>query len=362
MNEGDIIPKEYRPYIMFLQNFEDLKYKQVSVELLNNIRVKEKGNMFLYKYSDAVIVPRNDLMLVKARGLVLRHDGVVLCYPFDRFFNQWEKEHAEIDWSTAIAQEKLDGSLINVFWTGKEWEITTRGSFYPNENTYENSQDGSINYTQEFKRLFKSFDLLDKDKCYMFELISFNNRIVTKYDWERVVLIGARNILTLKELSQKWLNEFAMIIGVQRPKQFPVQNIEECKKLFEGMREDEEGLVIVDDQFNRIKLKQESYLKLSKIKSLNEDELFSYIKGDLELDVEFIHAFPEVEEKINELMIKWEEYKQTLEVLFNKFKLLLDVSRKEFALQVVQYPKYKSALFAMADGKVYKDFVGVDML
>jgi hypothetical protein len=353
----EYIPEEYIPLKLFIK--KHFSHLVIWEDIFKNIRVKQKDDMFLYNYSDVVIVPRDNPILCKCRGLILKKDGNILNYPFDRFFNDFENtEKAKIDWNTALAQQKIDGSLINVFWTGTQWEITTRGSFYPNDNTTESS----INYAEEFKRLFKSFNLLDKDKCYMFELISKNNRIITKYDWEFIALIGARNILTLKELSQKWLDDFSILIGAYRPKQFPVQNIEECKKLFEGMREDEEGLVIVDDHFNRIKLKQESYLKLSRIKSLKEDELFSYIKGDLELDIEFIHAFPEVEEKINELMIKWEEYKQTLEVLFNKFKLLLDVSRKEFALQVVQYPKYKSALFAMVDGKVYKDFVGVDML
>lgn len=351
------IPEEYIPLKLFIE--KHFSHLTIWEDIFKNIRVKQKDNMFLYNYSDVVIVPRNNPIICKCRGLVLRNNGEILNYPFDRFFNNFENtEKAKLDWNTALAQEKIDGSLINVFWTGEQWEITTRGSFYPNDNPTEDS----IDYAEEFKRLFKSFNLLDKDKCYMFELISKNNRIITKYDWEFVALIGARNILTLKELSQEWLNDFTILIGAYRPKQVSVKNIEECKELFKDLRNDEEGLVIVDDHFNRIKLKQESYLKMNKIKYLKEEELFEYIKGNIELDAEFIHTFPEVEEKINNIMIKWEEYQKTLNVLYNKFKPLLDISRKDFALEAMKYPKFKSPLFAMVDAKLYKDFVGIDML
>lgn len=353
-----MIPKEYIPLYLALGKL-GFEGEHIEADFLNNIRVQQKDDMYLYNYSDIVIVPRNHPMLVKCRGLVVRKDGTILNYPFDRFFNDFESDcKSDIDWSTAVAQEKIDGSLISVFHNGKDWEITTRGSFYPKLD----SGSESIDYAEEFKRLFKNFSLLDKDKCFIFELVSKKNRIVTKYDWEFVTLIGARDLGTLKEKSQNWLNEFAILIEVIRPKQVSVQNIEECKKLFEGLRPDEEGLVIVDNQFNRIKLKQESYLKMSKVKSLKDEEIFEYVKGNLEIDAEFIHSFPEVEEKINEIMLKWEEYQREFEVILNKFYPYLKVSRKEFAIRVVQYPRFRAALFAHVDGKIYKDYVKYDML
>jgi len=347
----DPVPEEYLPLCKFLG--------ATDADVLNNIRVHKKNDMYLYNYSDVVIVPRNHPMLVKCRGLVLRGDGAVLNYPFDRFFNDWENDNkADISWNTAVAQEKLDGSLISVFWNGIDWEVCTRGSFYPNENNLERTLD----YSQEFKRLFNNFDYLNKTCSYVFELISDKNRIVTKYDKEFVALIGARNLTTLEEKDQHHLNALAMILEVYRPKQIPIQNIEECKKLFENMRDDEEGLVIIDDQHHRIKLKQESYLKMHRIKALKDEDILDYILGRIELDQEFVHAFPEVEEKINEMMLKWEAYNNMLGTLYNKLSPLLLISRKDFALEVIKYPKYRACLFSRADGKVYKDYVRVDML
>lgn len=43
--------------------------------------------------------------------------GRVVCRPFDKFFNSKEAEHKlePLDWATARAYEKVDGSLIKCY-------------------------------------------------------------------------------------------------------------------------------------------------------------------------------------------------------------------------------------------------------
>ena len=79
---------------------------------------------------------RDDPIIVQCRGLVLNGDGMIISMPFQRFFNAHEAECDVIDWESAEILEKLDGSMISAWWTGSEWEITTRGSFYPNEHAH----------------------------------------------------------------------------------------------------------------------------------------------------------------------------------------------------------------------------------
>ena len=151
--------------------------------LFKNITHREKCGMHLYNYGVNVLVERNHPVLMKCRGLVVDDDGKVLNYPFERFFNDFEKEKSDIDWSTAQVQEKIDGSLICVFRGNNGCEITTRGSFYPNEQA---------EFDKWFTDKFSNFHLLEKNCCYMFELVSKKNRIVTWYKKEFVALIGAR--------------------------------------------------------------------------------------------------------------------------------------------------------------------------
>ncbi len=334
---------------------------EIREEVLHCITAKSKGDMWLYNYNDNLHLERNHPLLVKCRGLVVRKNGQILNYPFDRFFNEWEKEHAEIDWGTAEIQEKIDGSLICVFWHADDWEITTRGSFYPNK-------DAETDFAELFKKHFSEFDNLDREHCYMFELVTKQNIIVTHYENEAIYLVGARNLKTLKETSGKALDDMAVLLGALRPKRFSAKNTEECRKLFELFREDEEGLVLVDADFNRIKIKQDSYIKLSRIKMLNKQDLFNYILGRETIEAEYLARLPEVQEEISLMRKQWENVLSQAVSTFQHIKSkCADASqrreaskntgvnnqRKEFALQALKYP-YPGMLFAMLDGKDFK--------
>ena len=312
-----------------------------SEDLENNIVVKTKGDMFLYNYGDNVLVERNHPVLVKCRGIVVKSDGAVLNFPFERFFNSFEKECAVIDWETAVVQEKVDGSLICVFWNGDSWEISTRGSFYPTESA-------TVDFSDLFREHFNHFEKLKKEYCYMFELVTKKNRIVTYYPDERVYLVGARNLRDLKEVSRKDLDMISSDIGVLRPRLFDAKNMDECKKVFETLKKDDEGVVLVDAHFNRLKVKQESYLKLSKIRMLKEQELFEYVLGKITIDVEYLHAFPDIVEEIEKIRIVWINAMKEVQKTFDAIKNI--PTRKDFALKAVRYP-YKSILFLLLDGK-----------
>src|SRR3989338_4854594 len=218
-------PEEFQPLKKAF-----LKHKwgwKESVELFKNISVSAKGNMHLYNYNDSVLVERNNPVISRCRGIVVDTNGNVLNYPFDRFFNEFEEEAAEIDWKSAIIEEKIDGSLICLFWNGNKWEITTRGSFYPNMNNPET----------EFHKWFlghfpeENLEILEKNVCYMFELVSKNNRIVKWYDEEFSALVGARDLNTMKELESAFLDFLAEKLKVKRPIRYKAENISDCKRL-----------------------------------------------------------------------------------------------------------------------------------
>lgn len=316
--------------------------------LFNNITHREKDGMHLYNYGNNVLVERNHPVLIRCRGIVVDAQGKVLNYPFDRFFNDFEKEKCKIDWATAEAQEKIDGSLVCVFWANDQWQMTTRGSFYPNEQA---------EFDDWFLKQFNKFDRLDKMFCYMFELVSKNNRIVTWYDEEFIVLLGIRLLKPpFQEVSPIFFKDLAKDLGVRLPNKHYLSNIEECKKLFDTLKDDEEGLVIVDDKFNRIKLKQESYFKLSRIKMLKPRDLFDYVLGRTEIDQEYLAKIPEVIKEIDKIKETWENYKNIVWATFEDIKPLAEQSRKDFALEANQHT-YKAFLYQLLDGNTMNENV-----
>lgn len=330
----------HRPLKQFLIN-QNITYEDTE-GLWKNISEKEKDGMFLYNYNDAFLVPRDHPVIVKCRGLVLDVEGKVLCYPFDRFFNDFEAECADIDWPTSMLLEKVDGSLINVFFHNEEWRVTTHGSFYPN--------DSGVNYKEIFKRLFKGFERLNPNFNYMFELVSKENRIVTHYDEEFVVLIGARNRDTLVENDQMSLDMEASILNIMRPLRYESHDIVSSRLLFNGLKDDDEGFVIVDKDFNRIKMKQESYFQLAKIVNLNDQAIYEHVIGVKPVDSELIDKLPEVTDKINEIATVLEGIKKVIYAAFQDVMYFDNGSRKSFAERVRDDP-YKGVLFNLYDKK-----------
>jgi hypothetical protein len=310
--------------------------------LLKNIKVAKKGNLYLYNYNRFVLVPRNHPLLVKCRGLIVNKDGKVLNYPFDRFFNEFEPECHPIDWDSAVALEKLDGTMISVFWTGQDWEVTIRGSFYPNPNS-------NIDFKEEFKKYFDQWDRLNKDFCYVFELVSPRNRIVKFYEPNEMgaYLLTYRNLKTLKEVSQKQCDIDGIRFDIMRPKRYSLSNLDECIELMKSFPDDEEGLVIVDKNHNRMKLKQKSYINLMKVKSLNDEALFRYIRGIEPIDQEYLNKCPDVKEKIEKMTKIWQTYLSNLYEIYDRIKNL--PTRKEFALEATKTPFYV-VLFQLKDG------------
>ncbi len=294
--------EDFEPLKKFLKEYKscfssEIIYPEDSKKLEANLIVKEKEGMYLYNYNtNIVLVPRNHPILKICRGLVLSTNGDCLCYPFNRFFNHFEKEADKIDWKNSLIQEKLDGSLINVFWNKNKryWEITTRGSFYPTI--------GDTDFSIIFKRIFNKFDILNKDVCYMFKLISRENRIVKLYTQEFIVLLGARNLKNLIEFNQKELDIFSDRENINRPKKYGIGEYDYILNLFKTFNQDDEGVVVIDTKNNnRIKIKQESYIKLARIMQLNDEAIFDYAMGRNDLDVEILNSCEDVKKKIEEM-------------------------------------------------------------
>lgn len=69
--------------------------------------------------------------MLECRGLIV--DKATLqpvCYPFNKFFNSVESHAAAIDWSTARVQQKVDGTLVNVFFWRDQWRFSTCGTLF----------------------------------------------------------------------------------------------------------------------------------------------------------------------------------------------------------------------------------------
>lgn len=231
------------------------------------IKISRDDNYILFKYNQLTSDFSNPIVK-ECRGLILREsDFKPVCVPFYKFMNAEEpySDLCQIDWSSASVQEKVDGSLMKV-WFDSGWHISTNGTIdaFKAELT-------SLKY-KSFGALFiaavrqivgdehKFFELLNPTFTYMFELVSPENRVVIPYENLDLYFLGVRSNATLYEYMPESgcfhkLNKLFKI-----PKRFPLHSYNDVVAAANKLPWNEEGYVVCDANFNRCKVKSPNYV------------------------------------------------------------------------------------------------------
>lgn len=328
--------------------------EQLETELgIKHNRHSKYPNLVLLKY-DQIKSPTYHPIVRECRGIILDEDDnwKVISYPFKRFYN-YGQNNAEkaIDWATAVVQEKADGSMLQLFNYRSEWLVATSGK--ADASGIVNGYD--FTFEQLFWRIFDSLDyklsiLLDNNSTYIFELCSIYNKVVVEYKEPKLVLLGYRDLFTYGEASYNSLITLAKCLNYEVVKQYPLNNLQQILFYLKTTKGNElEGLVVVDNNFNRIKIKSEEYVALHHIRSNTNTPiaLLEVIrKGETE---ELLTYFKEFTKEINELDTK---YKKLTRLINRVWAVKVYISdRKEFALSVKDY-YYSDCLFSLYLNKV----------
>ena len=233
------------------------------------------GDYFLLRYNQLASDFTNQIVR-ECRGSIfyLHEDGVVepVCVPFYKFGNYGESYVPLIDWASAVTMEKVDGSLMKVWWHNGEWHVSTNNTI--DARNAKTKADGLTFYDIFMRALEKSgnpqdfFECLDRRLTYMFELVSPETRVTIAYDTTALYYLGARNILSLEEIPYTRLPIMDYDF-VEKPKIYSLRSLEDCLQVAAKMGADEEGFVICDKNFNRVKIKSLEYLLASKVRNNN---------------------------------------------------------------------------------------------
>ena len=226
------------------------------------IRTTHDGNRVCFKYEmDADF---SDPLVCESRGIVIDlAERKVVCRPFDKFFNVQEEYAADIDWNTAKVLEKIDGSLIKLYWYKDAWVFATSSTCDARSATVKGQDARSyldvITKADNYSEIH--CDDLDKSYTYMFELISPMTQVVIRYEETSLYFLAARNNETGEE-SDTMFGDF------RRPRSFSLRTLDDCLKaadeLNSGISEKltDEGFVVVDGACNRVKIKSPAYIAM----------------------------------------------------------------------------------------------------
>jgi hypothetical protein len=255
--------------------------------------------------------PKNEITN-DCRGIIINKDTFeIICYPFRRFFDYNENVKTDFDFSSFYFAEKVDGSLCNVWFYDGTWNVSTKSS----ADASGMIKYVGMSYADYFWHVWneKQYEYdLDKDFTHMFEFkFPSDTQFITQATTESISLTGQRNNKTLQELGTISENV--------------CYDFEGLKQIVNNMNPVTcEGYVLIDENFNRLKLKSPAYDLLALLKK--GDDNYAHNK---EILIKVSKHFDKFHINFNKLLQDRYDLKETFIVIVRAKRYLLNDLKDE---------------------------------
>ena len=237
------------------------------------ITIKYEGNTYImlnYGIDSNFANP----IVQEARGIIIDitypRQPTVACWPFRKFGNYQEPYADKIDWSMAAVQEKIDGSIVKMWWDlhQNRWRWSTN-SVIDAGNAYIDSSQFTfldlIHKADNYEDVINAVNRgeLDTNRTYIFELVSPYNQIVIKYPSTHLYHLGTRDNTAGQE--------YGHTIDMDKPCSYMLCSMDDCINAAAELNKGangvaHEGFVVVDANWHRIKIKSPEYLLMHHVR------------------------------------------------------------------------------------------------
>lgn len=328
---------------------QDYLTNQGLTELAQEFKIKvnrhsQMDNLVCLKYSQ-IESPMGEKIVQQCRGIILdeANNWSVVSYPYDKFFNYGEGHAPKLDWNTVKVYEKLDGSLMTLYFY-RGWRVQSSGM----ADAAGAVADFGYTFAQLFWKVWHQLDYQlpqDKEYCFMFELTTPFNRIVVRQHQNDLVLHGVRNLQTLTESDPHvWGNKY----GWRVVQTYPLQTLDEIIAVSNHLDPmDLEGYIVCDAQFKRIKIKSPQYVAIAHLRSGFSSRRMLEIVATNEGE-EFLNYYPEWRDLYHKIRGKYDALIEEIETQYQQYQAI--PVQKDFALAVKHLP-YSGILFNLRGGK-----------
>lgn len=329
------------------------------------LKVQRYDGFILFKYNQ-INSDFSNPIVQEARGIIFKEGywEVPICHAFDKFFNVGESNAVDIDWSTAIVSQKVDGSLIKLWYNDNHWRISTNGMINAYQACYSDIE--GCNFGNLFEEALKnnnlSFEDLTKNLTpgctYMFELVSSKTRVVIPYEKTDLYYLGCRDNFTNVEWPFYTVApDITTPNNIKTPTLYSLNSIDKCLKAAQNLPWDEEGYVVCDTNRNRVKIKSPQYVLAHYVrgngKVSNETLVSVAVSGESEEFLTYASDYTKALHKVADAIKKFKN--DCVEALHN-VKQNTYSNRKEYALAVQKYPEnIRPYLFKNIDNEISID-------
>ena len=352
-----------------------LSEKPYCISISRDVMFGHRLIMFKYSQIDSDF---NIELVRECRGIILDEDTLeVICHPFNKFGNYGESYCPDIDWKSCYVTEKLDGSLVKLSRIGDNILWSTNGTidaykaslveqigciaksfgelaWYAILENYCKARDLSVSDCIDpdiVKDWLKS--IIKPGYTYMFELTSPYNKVVVTWHKTELHFIGCRD----NESGQEIFfgdHELSKIFDI--PKIFPLCSVDECIKAASELDVNAEGYVVVDKDFNRVKIKSPTYVALHHMRNngvLSYERGIEIVRGN-ELG-EVLTYFPEFKPHLEKIKNVYDSLIASLNkswFAYNQLDPFIIETRKDKAIWIQKNFKVPAVGFMLIDGKV----------
>lgn len=338
VNNSEPINRKYAKLIEFIESNKDwksiLKQAPYNLKTLRDAPFDPSCTMLVYNLFESDL--SNPVVQTSRGSIISVKDGKckVVCAPFCKFFNYGEEFADKIDWSSARALQKIDGILIKAFCYNDKVYFVTNGSMNLNGSVDEmfkaiSSEKPLHTYYEMLKFALEPenvkveidkegvvtatgswADLIPEGYTIEFELVSPSNRVICEYTSTELYLLGGSNDkyneLTVDEIRQ------LLNISLKSPEEYKFNSVEEIieyMKSWDGSKQ--EGMVVVDKDWNRIKVKCDDWMRLKYTKGEHNFCFTVLLKSVIEGTTDdLVGNFTSLKERVDNVS---NMYKQLLE-------------------------------------------------
>lgn len=255
------------------------------------VNIQKDGRLWLFNYTPECVYSKTwNIFTRSARGLIIDSETKnIIALPFPKFFNLSENVDQIPDEPFQV-YEKLDGSLICLFWDpfGNFWRCSTRGSFSSDQ----------AKAAQKIVNNLK-FPVLNRELTYLFELVGPNNKIVVNYPEDKLVLLGIYSLepgSLGKNLDYDFVKFSASMLDLQAAEEYHYVSIADLVHRADNeLTKDEEGFVLHFPESDlRVKIKSAEYRKIhALISKLSPLSVWAAMKDMPDTLEEFRKELPE---------------------------------------------------------------------
>lgn len=215
------------------------------------------GPLSLFCYTRETVYTKNWTPITTlCRGLVIdREEKRVVATPWPKFFNYGEMEQSIPDLPFEVT-EKVDGSMVALWFHHGRWRASTKGSF----------QSDQAKWAERYIHSEPFTELFVPGVTYLCEEVGPHNKIVVPYQKSCLVFLSAYGDFG-HEFPHHYLLDLANTIGWPCAIKYNYDSISQLLVNAKNLPATEEGFVVRFSNGLRVKIKGDEYLRLHRLVS-----------------------------------------------------------------------------------------------